>query len=105
MNANRCDAFTTNFIFCDGCIKYKEKFDYAFMQNNLYYLIYTIILITITFNNIMNYNIVETRIPMYFALFIFIMWYSNDLFLYIMTFLSGYSYDEVKRLFYYEFKG
>lgn len=88
--------------------------NYAFRQNNLYYFIYTIVtslLVMWIFGYIgewiitrhnQNDRIIDIVLEVYMVfmlLYVCILWYGNEQFLYLMTLVSGYSSKKVKDLF------
>ena len=107
-----CGKFIADGRFCNECIEYKSMFDYTFRQNNAYYFIYTIFTMVMCMS-ILDYSrkiIVqhhydpENILLVWLLLFIYVMWYADEIFTYIMTFLSGLPFEKVKKLFYYGFK-
>lgn len=88
--------------------------NYAFRQNNLYYFIYTVITALIfiwTFGYVgewiitrhdQNDRIVDIVLEVYMAFMLMygcMLWYGNELFICLMTMVSGYPYKKVKVLF------
>lgn len=109
-----CYKYTDNRNeICKNCIAYNQKINFSFNQE-IVYLCYTIILgliipITLTRiayyakkNNMSDIEYLETLALSYFVLFIVTLWYGNSIYIYLMSAVSGYSYKEMKEIFYYE---